>query len=123
MKFTGICLITNNVTVLANFYTKVLGVKAEGDEVHVELNTEGANISIFSAEGMESMAPLSMRGAGYGSFTIAIEVKDVDAEYERLKTLDVEFVMLPTTHPWGCRSLWFRDPDGNIIDFFTILTK
>ena len=123
MKFVGICLITNNVTVLANFYTKVLGVKAEGDEVHVELNTEGANISIFSAEGMESMAPLSMRGAGYGSFTIAIEVKDVDAEYERLKTLDVEFVMLPTSHPWDCRSIWFRDPDGNIIDFFTILTK
>jgi catechol 2,3-dioxygenase-like lactoylglutathione lyase family enzyme len=123
MKFVGICLVTDNVPVLADFYTKVLGVKAEGDDVHVELNTEGANISIFSAEGMESMAPLSMQGAGYGSFTIAFEVRDVDAEYERLKALDVEFVKLPKTHPWGCRSLWFRDPDGNIIDFFTILTK
>ncbi len=120
MKFAGICLITTNVPVLANFYTKVLGVNAEGDDVHVELKTEGANLAIFSREGMESMAPLSMQGAGYGSFTIAFEVKDVDAEYERLKTLDVEFVMLPTTHPWGSRSFWFRDPDGNIIDFFTI---
>jgi catechol 2,3-dioxygenase-like lactoylglutathione lyase family enzyme len=121
MKFVGICLITNNVPALAGFYTRVLGLAAESDDVHVELGTEGANISIFSAEGMESMAPLSMQGAGYGSVTIAFEVKDVDAEYERLKALDVEFVKLPATHPWGCRSLWFRDPDGNIVDFFTIL--
>lgn len=123
MKFVGICLITNNVPVLADFYTKVLGVKAEGDDVHVDLNTEGANISIFSAEGMERMAPLSMQGAGFGSFTIGFEVKDVDAEYDRLKTFDIDFIMLPTTHPWGCRSLWFKDPDGNIIDFFTTLTQ
>lgn len=123
MKFVGICLITNNVPAVSNFYTKVLGVKAEGDDVHVELHTEGANIAIFSVEGMESMAPSSMQGAGYGSVTLAFEVDDVDAEYERLKPFDVEFVMLPTTHPWGCRSFWFRDPDGNIVDFFTILPK
>lgn len=122
MKFVGICLITKNVPALAEFYTKVLGVKAEGDNVHTELKTEGANIAIFSVEGMESMAPRSMQGAGYGSFTIGFEVKNVDAEFERLKSLNVEFVMLPTTHPWGCRSFWFRDPDGNIIDFFTNLT-
>jgi uncharacterized glyoxalase superfamily protein PhnB len=121
MKFAGICLITNSVPVLVGFYTKVLGVKAEGNDVHAELDTEGAGISIFSAEGMESMAPCSMQGAGYGSFTLVFEVQDVDAEYERLKALDVEFVMLPTTHPWGARSFWFRDPDGNIVDFFAVV--
>jgi catechol-2,3-dioxygenase len=61
MKFTGICLITNSVPVLTKFYTKVLGVEAEGDDVHTELKTEGANISIFSTEGMEGMAPLSRK--------------------------------------------------------------
>lgn len=121
MKFVGICLITDDVPVLVDFYTKVLGVKAEGDDVHAELDTEGAGISIFSAEGMESMAPRSMQGAGYGSFTTMFEVEDVDAEYERLKALNVEFVMLPTTHPWGARSFWFRDPDGNIVDFFAVV--
>jgi uncharacterized glyoxalase superfamily protein PhnB len=69
------------------------------------------------------MAPRSMQGAGYGSFTTMFEVKDVDAEYERIKALNVEFVMLPTTHPWGARSFWFRDPDGNIIDFFTVVRE
>lgn len=123
MKFTGICLVTENVPVLTEFYSKVLGVEAEGSDVHAELKTEGAGISIFSVEGMESMAPLSMRGAGYGNVTLMFEVEDVDAEYERLKTLAVEFVMLPTSHPWGSRSFWFRDPDGNIVDFYAVLTR
>ena len=66
MKFAGICLVTNNVSALSDFYAKVLGVKAEGDDVHAVLNTEGAGIAIFSTEGMEGMAPRSMQGAGYG---------------------------------------------------------
>ena len=123
MKFVGICLITDNVSVLADFHAKVLGVKAEGDDVHAVLDTDGAGIAIFSAEGMESMAPGSVQGTGPGSFTTMFEVEDVDAEYERLKALNVEFVMLPTTHPWGARSFWFRDPDGNIVDFFTNLAE
>ena len=123
VKFVGICLVTNNVPVLVDFYTKVLGVEAEGDDVHAVLSTEGAGIAIFSTEGMESMAPRSMQGAGRGCLTTMFEVEDVDAEYERLKALHVEFVMLPTTHPWGARSFWFRDHDGNIVDFFSNLAE
>jgi catechol-2,3-dioxygenase len=63
MKFAGICLITKNVSNLANFYTKVLGVKADGDDTHVELITEGGGMTIFSVEGMENLAPQSMQGA------------------------------------------------------------
>lgn len=117
MEFTGICLITEDVIKLSKFYANVLDVEFDGDEVHAELNTQGAYISIFSVEGMENMAPNSMANTGVGRFTIGFTVEDVDYEYEKLKKLGVEFVMLPTTHPWGRRSLWFRDPDGNIINF------
>jgi catechol 2,3-dioxygenase-like lactoylglutathione lyase family enzyme len=123
MKFSGICLITKNVPSLREFYTKVLGVRAVGDDTHIELITDGASITIFSVEGMERLAPQSMKGAGHGSFTIGFEVKDVDREYERLKGLEVVFVKLPESYPWGTRSLWFRDPDGNIIDFYEVLAK
>jgi len=121
MRFAGICLITKNVSNLAAFYKKVLAVTADGDDSHVELHTDGAGMTIFSVEGMESLAPKSMQGAGNGSFTIGFEVEDVDAEYDRLKAFAVDFVKLPTTHPWGTRSFWFRDPDGNIVNFFADL--
>ena len=118
MKFDGVCLITESVPTLVRFYAKIFCAQPEGDDTHSEFHFTGLNLAIFSREGMEQLAPGSMSGAGCGSFTIGFEVANVDAEYERLKTLGVEFVKLPTTHPWGTRSTWFRDPDGNIINFF-----
>jgi uncharacterized glyoxalase superfamily protein PhnB len=44
---------------------------------------------------------------------------DVDAEYERIAALGVAWVMLPTTQPWGNRSMIFRDPRGNLISVFS----
>jgi predicted enzyme related to lactoylglutathione lyase len=43
----------------------------------------------------------------------------VDDDYERIKDLTNDIVQKPTTMPWGNRSLLFRDPDGNLINFFT----
>jgi predicted enzyme related to lactoylglutathione lyase len=47
-------------------------------------------------------------------------VADVDTEYRRLgELIGDSLVQAPTTMPWGNRSLLFRDPDGNLINFFT----
>ena len=119
MKFTGICLVTENVPALVRFYGRVLGCQAEGDETHAEFTIGGMGLAIFTRQGMEGMAPGSTQGFGHGGFTIGIEVEDVDGEYARLKGLGVEFVKLPATYPWGARSAWFRDPDGNIVDFYS----
>jgi len=124
MKFSGICLITESVPVLVKFYTQVFGIQAEGDDTHAEFTLHGLGLAIFSRAGMEQMAPGSMREAGTGSFTMGFEVEDVDVEYEQLRALSVEFVKQPPqTHPWGSRSFWFRDPDGNIIDFFSKVNR
>jgi uncharacterized glyoxalase superfamily protein PhnB len=44
---------------------------------------------------------------------------DADAEYERIAALGVAWVMLPTTQPWGNRSMIFRDPGGNLVSVFS----
>ena len=123
MRLEGVCLITEDVAQLAGFYCRVLEVEAEGDNVHQELFTEGAGMTIFSKDGMEEMAPGSMIGAGYGSFTLGFMVEEVDSAYRRLLNLGVEIVKPPKTYPWGTRSVWFRDPDGNIINFFAVLAE
>jgi lactoylglutathione lyase len=44
----------------------------------------------------------------------AVFMEDSDAEYERLKAMGVNFIKPPTTQPWGQRTAYFTDPDGNI---------
>jgi uncharacterized glyoxalase superfamily protein PhnB len=118
VKLQGICLNTHNVSALADFYKRVLQASVEGDGHHAEVKTEPVGIAIFSLEGMESMAPGSTRGLGYGGVTLMLEVADADVEFERVKALGVEIIKLPDTYPWGARSFWFKDPDGNIVDFY-----
>ncbi|HWK80146.1 MAG TPA: VOC family protein, partial [Thermomicrobiales bacterium] len=42
---------------------------------------------------------------------------DVDAEYERLSTLDVRFPTgEPITFPFGIRNFYVADPEGNLLE-------
>jgi catechol 2,3-dioxygenase-like lactoylglutathione lyase family enzyme len=121
MTFNGICLVTRDVRRVRQFYEAVLKSEFHGDETFAWLDGASGTFSIFGAEGMEKMAPGSMKGAGHGSYTIEFEVDDVDAEFERLKGIGVQFVKEPTTQSWRRRSMWFRDPDGNIVNFYKSL--
>jgi predicted enzyme related to lactoylglutathione lyase len=120
MEFTGICLVTDDVPALARFYAALTGAAAEGDDTHVELRGEGAGIALISTAGMEALAPGAMQGAGRGNCTFSFRVQDADAEYERVKALGATLVKPLQTHPWGARSFWFRDPDGNIVSFYAV---
>lgn len=123
MRFNGICLVSRDVRRLREFYESALRVEAAGNDVHVKLETAGAVLSIFSESGMEGMAPGSMKDYGHGGFTIEFEVENVDEEFDRLRSMNVSIVKMPTTQPWGRRSVWFRDPDGNIVNFYQDLSR
>jgi catechol 2,3-dioxygenase-like lactoylglutathione lyase family enzyme len=114
----GICLITKDVPRLWDFYQDVLQAKAEGDDAFVTFTAAGAQLSICDEKIMEEMSPGSLTRAGLGHFTLEVEVEDVDREYQHLTDIHAPIVKLPTTQPWGVRSVWFRDPDGNVVNFF-----
>jgi hypothetical protein len=42
--------------------------------------------------------------------------------HQNLASFVKAFVKEPTTMPWGNRSLLFRDPDGNLVNFFAPVT-
>ena len=117
MRFTGICIVTENVPRLCAFYREILELEPEEANIFEIIPTEGAVLSIYSSERTEKMAPGCLNGAGTGSYTVEFEVDDVDREFVRLQAMNVKFVKPPTTQPWGRRSVWFRDPDGNIVNF------
>ena len=121
MRFvSGICLITDDVPKLAEFYQKILQVKTVINDIHVVISVEGGGITLYSKAAAENDMGFNFEkyhGTGLTKFTLLVH--DVDAEYERLKSLDkgIEFEAAPTTYPWGARSMHFRDLDGNIVCF------
>jgi len=120
MEFCGICIITEDVPRLAEFYQKVLHAKAVGNDVHVEITTETNSLAIYAKSAAINDMKLDLNSCwGVGNITLMFRVDDVDAEYERIKAYVAEFMTRPTTYPWGTRAVHFRDPDGNIVDFFS----
>lgn len=59
---------------------------------------------------------------GLGDAGSPRDVVDADAKYAELKDVISNLIQPPTTMPWGNRSLLFRDPDGNLVNFFTPMT-
>jgi uncharacterized glyoxalase superfamily protein PhnB len=115
---TGIDLVTADVLALAGFYADLLDAEVQGDASFATVKVAGAGLAFFSIDGMEQMSPGSMTGAGNGRFTIEINVDDVEARYERLLAAGITIAKPLTTQPWGRRSVWVRDPDGNIVNFY-----
>ena len=114
MKFAGVCLVAENTLTLAEFYQALLQEEGhwEGED-HVDF--PGTGIAVFSIKGMEEMAPGSMAGAGSGKAVLSFDVADVDSLLGRPQNLGAQIVKPPQTHPWGLRSVWIKDPEGNIL--------
>ncbi|HKN98455.1 MAG TPA: VOC family protein [Pseudonocardiaceae bacterium] len=54
----------------------------------------------------------SAESAVVGGLSLWMQVRNVDAEHERLAGLGADIVRPPRTEPWGLREMWIRDPDG-----------
>jgi uncharacterized glyoxalase superfamily protein PhnB len=115
---TGV--VTENVKRLVGFYGPILGQKAKssGDD-YAEFETGVGVLAIFSSSAQERYIPGSAEAAKNRSVILEFKVADVDAEYRRLKGVVKTWVKPPTTQPWGTRSIYFRDPDGNLVDFYS----
>jgi uncharacterized glyoxalase superfamily protein PhnB len=116
------CLITKNVAQLVEFYSKVLQIPAQttGSD-YAEFSTGVGVLAIFSADAQEKYIPHATEPANNRSAILEFEVGDVDQEYARLQSVVKDWVKPPTTQPWGTRSVYFRDPDGNLVNFFKLV--
>ncbi len=123
MDFVSTRVITDDVRRLVEFYEQATGLPARwGTEDFAELVTPSCTLAIASTRTMQLFGAGAARPADNHSAIIEFRVDDVDKEYERLKTVVGEFVKEPTTQPWGNRSMLFRDPDGNLVNFFAPLS-
>ncbi|MFC4117107.1 VOC family protein [Nonomuraea zeae] len=123
MNFVSIRIITGDVARLVDFYERATGVRASwSGEDFAELRTASATLAIASTRTVPLFAPGSARPADNRSVILEFLVDDVDAVHRSLTGFVADFVNEPATMPWGNRSLLFRDPDGNLVNFFTPVT-
>jgi uncharacterized glyoxalase superfamily protein PhnB len=119
MKLVSARFVTNHVTALAEFYRAVLGVTPVGSDDYVEIRLHrGSAIAISSKRSMDLFGAGGAGAAENRSVILDFQVEDVDRERCRLASLVHSFVLEPTDQPWGNRAMLFRDPDGNLINFF-----
>jgi catechol 2,3-dioxygenase-like lactoylglutathione lyase family enzyme len=123
-KLTYACVLTRDIDRLKAFYRAVLQLDPTSSRgTYSEFQTQPGLFSLWSLDEFEQIATASAsKGLAGGSVMLEFEVDDVDAEYARLQQLEqraIDFVLPPTTLPWGNRSIYFRDPDGNLVNFFS----
>lgn len=145
MMFTSIAHIGLTVSDLDRsvaFYRDVLGLTPQGEmqmngpESTLLFGREGCTARVAYLRAADPQAPLveliqfTDQSAGQGRpdlFTTSISelcftVDDMDGEYQRLRAFGVEFLSEPQTFDsrrYGLgqsRAVYFRDPDGNILE-------
>ncbi len=122
MNLTSIRIITEHVNRLIEFYELVTKTQAiRFTEDFAELQTPNATLAIGSTRTLQFFGgPEVAKAAENHTAIIEFITPDVDQIYkEQSAFLNAYLVQEPTTMPWGNRSLLFRDPDGNLVNFFT----
>ncbi len=123
MQFAATRIITDDVDDLVAFYEKITGLTAVRlHPLFAELRTDSGTLAIASSATVALMGENAAEAHANRSVTFDFLVDDVDAVYPALQGVVETFVNEPTTMPWGNRSLLFRDPDGNLVNFFTPAT-
>ena len=121
--FNTVGLFTRDNRTTVDFYTKTFGFTTEWDGVqpNVEMTLGNMRIILFPREAFEQMVSLKfIYPEGFnGTVELAFDVPtfaDVDKEYKNAIDHGATSVLPPTTEPWGQRTCYVADPDGNLIE-------
>ena len=123
MNLTSLRIITDDIKRSVQFFENITGLPATWyTEDFAEIVAGTSTLAIGSIRTVSLFGEGIAEPASNKSVIIEFLVENVDDEYARLKDSIINIVQQPTTMPWGNRSLLFRDPDGNLINFFTPVT-
>ena len=123
MRLDGFGLFVENMENMIKFYRDVLGfeIKEELDTSNVYLKKDG---TLFLLYGRKDFEKMTNREYEYvkdlnGHFELALYVDtfdEVDEAYNRIIKQGAKPILEPTTEPWGQRTCYIADPEGNLIE-------
>ena len=123
MRLDGFGLFVNDMGRMIRFYRDVLGfeIKEAEDAGNVYLVKDGTLFLLFGRKDFEKMTSRRfdyVKGLN-GHFELALYVdsfSEVDTTYRSAVENGAVPVMEPTTEPWGQRTCYIADPEGNLIE-------
>ncbi|MDQ4108673.1 MAG: VOC family protein, partial [Actinomycetota bacterium] len=120
MELTYVRLLVDDVERAVGFYRDVLGFKVgleAGEEVYVELKTDGAIVSFYRRDMMNGVVGAPPPGTGARNIVLCFNVDDVDATYEQWKAAGADFITEPhDQEAWYLRVAHLADTEGNLIE-------
>ncbi|MDE6586181.1 MAG: VOC family protein [Clostridia bacterium] len=123
MHLDGFGLFVNDMSAMIRFYRDVLGfeIKESEDAVNVYLIKDGTLFMLYERKNFEKMTDKKyeyLKGLN-GHFEIALYVDtfdEVDKQFKEVVSKGAKPVLEPTTEPWGQRTCYIADPEGNLIE-------
>lgn len=113
----AITLFTEDLAATRRFYEEVfrLPVVFE-DEVSAVFKFGDTLVNVLDEkEGPELVEPATVASPDAGvRFQFTLNVDDVDATCDELRSRGVELLNGPVDRPWGIRTASFRDPGGHV---------
>ena len=120
MNFNLTTIITENLEHMSDFYQQILQIEPQVfRDNYMMFATDTASLALWRQSEAEQFGLDVMRSAANASMLIEFEVDNIDAEYQRLQRLPVEWLQKLTSFPWEMRAFYIRDPEGNIVNFYS----
>jgi catechol 2,3-dioxygenase-like lactoylglutathione lyase family enzyme len=123
MKLDGFGIFVKDMPKMIQFYRDVLGFNITENEnaSNVYLEKDGTLFLLYRRTDFEKMTNKQyeyVKGLN-GHYEIALSAEsfaEVDETYKMVTSKGAVAVLEPTTEPWGQRTCYIADPEGNLIE-------
>lgn len=123
VRLDGYGLFVRDMALMIRFYRDVLGfeIKEEENTDNVYLVKDGTLFLLYGRKDFEKLTDKRyeyLRGVNaHSEMALYVDTfSEVDEEYENAIRNGAVSLMSPTTEPWGQRTCFIADPEGNIIE-------
>ena len=123
MKLEGFGIMVDDMAAMIRFYRDVLGfeIQEPEDTTNVYLVKDGTLFLLYGKKDLEKMTgkKFTYCSGTVGHYEIALGVENyaaVDKTWKEVTAAGAQSVMEPATMPWGQRTCYIADPEGNLIE-------
>lgn len=121
MKLDGFGLFVDDMANMIRFYRDVLGFEIKESASNVYLIKDDTLFLLYGRKDFEKMTSRKyeyVKGFnGHAEIALYVDTfEEVDIEYEKAISKGAVSILKPETEPWGQRTCYIADPEGNLIE-------